>query len=60
MVTQRVHVLEDHPRLGHLGRLLLLILVAIAVVLIGVFLLFKGLDFITQTPGGTDGHMHIL
>lgn len=47
-------------RLGGLARLVLLVLGAIVVVILGVLLLFKALDWATDTPQGPGGHEHIL
>ena len=47
-------------RLGGLARIIGFVLLAIVVVILGVLLLFKALDWATQTPGAPGGHEHIL
>lgn len=60
MSGARARQRPSHPRLSDAARIVGLVLAAILVVLLGVFLLLKAFDYVTQGSGDSGGHVHVL
>lgn len=62
MSGARARERPSHPRLSDAARTAGLVLVAILVVLLGVFLLLKAFDYVSDShrPGDPGGSVHVL